>query len=398
LIDLGWIGLVVTFTLLVVIARWSLWAGLTVSAITLGLFYLPLPGLAACVWQVLADPSIISLAFAVGLIPVIGGTLERSGLLGDLVDNLRIGKRLFLMSGPALLGMLPVPGGAILSAPLVNKAGGSLPGDSKVAINIWFRHVLTMIYPLAALLPAAKMASIDLYIAVLYITPVFIFVAVIGYVFLLREVKGRITYASPFDPAKLALPVVVLLSAPVIHITLLSFMKGCPGEFPLVLGVLVSLLLAFWAGKFRGKDIFYVCRRMKPWRYALIILAIFIFMNVFRASGAAGVIARIPLSKSVLIVAVGAILGVVTGRVQVPVSIMLPIYQAKFGAVAMPPLTFMVMYFAIFIGYIISPVHPCVLVTMEYFGVGFRDFFRKLAAPAAISLLAAFAAGLLFIK
>jgi len=59
----------------------------------------------------------------VAIIPLIGGGLEESGRMAELVSNLRIGRRAFLASSPALLGMLPMPGGALLSAPLVEREG-----------------------------------------------------------------------------------------------------------------------------------------------------------------------------------------------------------------------------------------------------------------------------------
>ena len=335
-----WIGLVASFLILLVVARRSLWVGLTVASIVLGTFYLKTPQVIAVFQQTLTDPSILYLAVAVGLIPVIGGCLEESGLLGDLVNNMRIGKKMFLMSAPAFIGMLPIPGGAILSAPMLEKAGDDIPGVQKLAINIWFRHMLTMIYPLATLLPATKMASVDLYDTVLYILPVFIFLTFLGYVFFIRGIKGKVKYASPFDLAKLIKPMVIILSAPVVHCMMIVLGVGRSREFALMVAVSVSLVLAILMGRLKADKLSYIVRIMKPWRYVLIILSVFAFMNILEATGAARIIANMPFPRNELIVLLGILLGIITGRVIVPISIIIPVYQIRFGPDPMTPLIF----------------------------------------------------------
>jgi integral membrane protein (TIGR00529 family) len=51
---------------------------------------------------------------------------------------------------PALIGLLPMPGGALFSAPMVETAvaGCSLTQDRKTAVNYWFRHIWEFWWPL----------------------------------------------------------------------------------------------------------------------------------------------------------------------------------------------------------------------------------------------------------
>ena len=37
----------------------------------------------------------------------------------------------------------------------------------------------------------------------------------------------------------------------------------------------------------------------------------------------------------------------------------------------------------------ISPVHPCISVSLEYFNVGLKDFLKKVFWPAILALLTA---------
>jgi hypothetical protein len=48
------------------------------------------------------------------------------------------------------------------------------------------------------------------------------------------------------------------------------------------------------------------------------------------------------------------------------------------------PITFAVIYTALFFGYMISPVHPCVGVSLEYFKVPMKSFIKLLIVPTSI--------------
>jgi hypothetical protein len=53
----------------------------------------------------------------------------------------------------------------------------------------------------------------------------------------------------------------------------------------------------------------------------------------------------------------------------------------------MPLVAFAMAYFSIFIGYAISPIHPCVSVSVEYFETSMGSYVRKIALPGVISLV-----------
>ncbi|MBN1755923.1 DUF401 family protein [bacterium] len=382
-----WLGFLVSLAVLLVVGKKNIGLGLIIAALILGIFNLPFSGILDLVLTTLTDWSVILLAIAVGLIPLIGGLMESSGLIDDLVENLRMGKKLFLATTPALIGMLPMPGGALLSAPVVKKGSEGVPADQKVAINVWFRHVLIMIYPLADLLPSSKMANLNLYKVILYLLPAFFLMVLLGFIFLLKGIKGRIEYQSEFNLKSLIRPILVLFLAPLIHVTLMNVFNGIIPEIPLLIGVSCSLLLVVSYAKPGLKGFLNNFKKMKPWKFFLIIIGMFLFLNMFNGSGSPQVIADIAFSKSFLIVIIGAFFGFITGRVQVPVSILLPIYYSGYGRETMNTLTFSIMFVSIFMGYVISPVHPCVSVSIEYFRSDLKAYFRKLIIPAAIILL-----------
>ena len=51
-------------------------------------------------------------------------------------------------------------------------------------------------------------------------------------------------------------------------------------------------------------------------------------------------------------------------------------------------------YFAVYLGYILSPVHPCVAVSAEYAGSTLGGVLKTLLAPALVALALDTLAGL----
>ena len=318
-----WTGFILSLVVMIGVARKNLWLGFIAGAAVLGVFNLSARETFNEVTRTISDPSILLLAFSVGTIPLIGGVLEKSGLMDTLVSNLKLKRTLFLVFGPAFLGMLPMPGGALLSAPLVRRAGDDIPDEQLAAINIWFRHVLVLIYPLGALLVTTKIAHLNLYKAMLYLFPGFILMLILGYIFLLRGIKGNMQTQKSVELKKVLSPIVIIIAAPLIHVSLMSIFPSLLQEIPLIIGVLCSLSLAVILGKLPLKKMAPVIKGVKPWKYFMIIIGMFLFLNTFIASNISEIIANAVSSRHFLVIIVGAFLGFVTGRVQLPVAIII---------------------------------------------------------------------------
>ncbi|MBU0985405.1 MAG: DUF401 family protein, partial [candidate division Zixibacteria bacterium] len=112
------------------------------------------------------------------------------------------------------------------------------------------------------------------------------------------------------------------------------------------------------------------------------IVGMFLYLHIFEVSEARAAIAAIPLPLLTLSVGAGFLLGFLTGRIQLPGSIVLPVYMATAGGISFP--VFALIYFGIYYGYVTSPVHPCLVVTCEYFGVTIRRMLLLLLWPTII--------------
>jgi integral membrane protein (TIGR00529 family) len=386
---LAWIGFFISLATLLVISRKSLMVSMFVGALILGVFTLSPSELAWELWSSFVDLSIVLLALAVGFIPLIGGGLSQSGQMDALVKNMRIGKKAFLAFSPALVGMLPMPGGALLSAPLVEKAGEDMAQEKKAGLNVWFRHVLYLVYPLSpALIVSIKLANLDIYQVLPYLASFLVFSVALGYFFFLRSVRGRMEYEEKFSLKKLLTPLTVIVIAPVLDFLIKALFPGVIEEAATLVGVATSLTLVIVFGRIGLKEFRQIFRKSKPWDFALIIIGMMVFYNVFKASSIPELIAEVRIPPEILCVVVGFLLGFATGRIQLPAAIIIPLFATKFGAMSTP--VFALMFFSIFLGYVLTPVHPCVALSAKFFRVDIKDFFKEVGPPALIAFTISF--------
>ena len=110
---------------------------------------------------------------------------------------------------------------------------------------------------------------------------------------------------------------------------------------------------------------------MKVWRFPLLIVSMFLFLEVFIASGVPDQIASVDL-PFILFLILAFILGFATGRAQLPFTILIPIYLTQYGLTVFPIFEFALLYSVTFLGYIITPLHPCVSYTYQYFKTSYK--------------------------
>ncbi len=100
----------------------------------------------------------VSLTALLLLVNVIGAAMEEIGLSQRLVpamQGLFKSRRFALALIPLMMGMLPTPGGIMLSAPMVREAGDKIGVERSrlAAINFLFRHQWEPVWPLFPVVP-----------------------------------------------------------------------------------------------------------------------------------------------------------------------------------------------------------------------------------------------------
>lgn len=386
-----WVGFFAAIAALLVLSRKDLSLALLAGSVVLGVFTIGPTETLESFARTLTTASEMLLALAMGLFPVLGMLLQKTGALDDLIENLRISKKLFLSFSAALIGLLPVPGGALLSAPLVKKASGSLSPERSFVINIWFRHVLILIYPIGpALLVPAKIANISVYEAIPYLFPFFLLLVALGYIFLLRDIQDDMTYERESQPRRLVMPLLIILLPPLLDITFNSLFTITPKELVTFCAVLASIVVATVWGRVSLPSLRAYTVQAKPWKFIAIIIGMFLFIGVFRESGMGSLIASLAVPAVVLSVVIAFLLAFVTGRTQLSASVVIPTYLGAAGLLSMPHGLFAITFVSIFLGYLISPLHPCISVSLEYFNTTLERAIRAMASQTIIALVIVF--------
>ncbi len=391
-----WIAFIIVIALIMIFSKKELGIILSIGALIFAL--LTQVDILESLITVFTDPSIIILAIIVVLIPILGGIMDESGLMLELVQKMNVSKKTSLIVGPAFFGLLPVAGGALMSAPIIDQIDSNLTPNRKIAINVWFRHVFLLIYPISpALIVGSILAGISLYIIVVAMIFPFIVMSIVGYFTLLRSVDTeRENYER--DLKMVFRNLIPIIIAPIIDFLGRTFFDLSYPEIFLLIGLCLSIWVALIFAKMPFSRIKEISKTMKIWRFPLLILAIFWFLDIFKKSGLPEDIGALNLNF-IIFICLGFFLGFATGRVQVPLSIIIPIYLIQNVITVMILVDFVFLYCATFLGYLITPIHPCVAYSVNYFKTDYKNAFKDLAIPTFICfgiLLGIYALTLLF--
>ncbi|MBD3187433.1 DUF401 family protein [Candidatus Bathyarchaeota archaeon] len=390
-----WAGFAISTILLILVARKTLWGALASAAFVLGVFTVAprTIGLLFLAVGTTLDNFFLALSFAI--IPVVGKLLNEAGYMTSLVSSIKISRASFNMISPALVGLLPVPGGALISAPMIDETASDLPAQYRCASNVWFRHVLFIVYPVSStIILSTQVAQVNRYLAIACLIPFLVIAIILGYVFFLKKVEGKLESTETYPRNMVIRPLIILAITPAIDLLLRELAFPLAGiEFEnlsLMIGTTCSLILAIAWSEMKLSKFLKVTRAAHPWNFFLFILMMFFYLEVFNASGIDGLISSYNLHPTILLCMLGFAFGFITGRMNVPLLIIIPIFLNDSALPSMTLLPFAVVYMSVYVGYVISPVHPCLSVTLEFFKVSYIKTAKVMIPPGAILLALTF--------
>lgn len=182
-------AVIVSFCFLgvMVYKRVNLGITLNLTASLLALLSISWLEIPTIIYNTSVDLSTISVVFASFGIMVMSQLYKETRVINDLSESLsRIIKnsKLLVSILPAIMGLLPVAGGALMSAPLVeaetDKLG--LKAEKKSYVNVWFRHTIFPVYPISQILIlTAKLTGLTLTSIIVRQIPIVISMIVAGY-------------------------------------------------------------------------------------------------------------------------------------------------------------------------------------------------------------------------
>ena len=343
--------------------------------------------------QAVVDPLTLRLITIVLLITFLGqvlrSTLQMEGLIRSLSDLL-VDRRWLLALLPMLIGLLPMVGGAMFSAPMVEEAsqGMNVSNERKTFVNYWFRHAMETVFPLyPSLVLAAGLMGVTPQVLTKTQWPLCLATLAGGFLFGLVGIR-RLSDSVEDKPArKESLALLGTSVWPIVLVLALALLLGLDLILSLVL-TLVALILVQRLGPRRLWEMV----RSVPFGAVPIIVGTMIFRQVLESSGAIAAASEAfsSLGIPVLLVvfAIPFLVGLMTGLALPAFAIGFPIVLPLCGPDVVTSGCGMVAFAGGFLGLLLSPVHICLTLTRAYFRAAWGGLYR-LMIPAALLIVAA---------
>lgn len=399
------IRMTLVFILVLVLIRKNLSLGnaFMLGSLCLGLLFAMPPGqLAMAFLHSAIDPKTLALATVVTLILVLSQSMDQAGQLQRLLAHFRgllSTPRLNLVLFPALIGLLPMPGGAVFSAPMVKELGAeSGLNDAKLSfVNYWFRHIWEYWWPLyPGVLIATLMADINLPLFVAASCPLTIVAMLLGS-YPIRNLQSEpldVVRSRKNDALKFLTELVpiVLVIVPGLGLGVLfskyGVMPAIAKEAGLILSLCLSIGWLWHRNRFSRQQIASILNDRQLIKMIYMIMAILVFKGVLNESRAVSQIsgelvrARAPLF--VIVAMLPFLVGLFTGITVAFVGSTFPILISLIHSLGQSQfiLPYMVMALTVgFAGVLLSPLHLCLLLSNEYFETPAASVYKFLWLP-----------------
>jgi integral membrane protein (TIGR00529 family) len=390
-------GLVLVFIIWLLRRKVSMTAVMPIGAALLALLYLlPLPDLGRAVWMGVASPKSLEMTATLALTMVMENLLRTTGMLKRMVASLSAAlpdRRMVMAALPAMIGMLPSPGGAVFSAPMVAEAAEGIPAspEQKALINYWYRHIWEYVSPLyPGIILAAGLTGFSTQQLFLAHLPFALTVIVAGAWFCFREIDPALPEQDTLQGGRVQqFGTFLLMSSPI----LLSLSLVVAFKVSAVLALTGGVLILFAVHRYQPLQVLKTLRESLSFKALLLVVGIMVFQEVLRATGAlagiSGYFASSGLPIPLLIALIPFIAGLMTGLTVAYVGITFPLLLPLMGDIQ-PALWLEALAFASgFCGVMLSPVHLCLVLTREYFGADTALVYHRLVAPSLVVLMAA---------
>jgi integral membrane protein (TIGR00529 family) len=363
-----------------------------IGTVLLGLWFgHGFPAIGAIAWKRASEPDNLLLTLVLLQVVWLSTLMAESGVMKDLVSTVRrrVPYRFSFAVLPAVIGFLPMPGGALFSAPMVDSCDPDrqLTGLFKTQINHWFRHIWEYWWPLyPGVILALELTRLQLWLFIAVELPVTLAAVIIGYLLLLRRIPRGMSQAIESDPpsGKVRFPALI---APILAVI---------GAFALIQlavpGVQrVSRYIPMAAGLCLALAVLQAQRRMplSVWRQALVswralqivllVVAVRIYAAVIEAPLPGGLLPVAVLRRELALSGIPEILlvallpficGFTMGSTVGMVGASFPLALSLLGPQpALGPLlaTTVLAYGFGYMGELLSPVHVCLVFSVDYF-------------------------------
>ncbi|MEM1666953.1 MAG: DUF401 family protein [Nitrososphaerota archaeon] len=292
--------------------------------------------------------------------------------------------KLITVTIPSFLGLLPIAGGALLSAPFVDKIGNDLGLNKgeKVFINVWYRHTLLFACPINdALVLTVALTSIKLSDLISGLLPSMFIMFTCGYPLLMKR-KRHIT-TEFVEQHSSGMSLVPFLSA-VIVATILSVVLNM-GLYGIVLGTATGIISVLLISKPKGVSILRSFMDKRTLTITLVLYSAMLLRGLIINTSIPASINTFSLVLPPLIIEI--LLPFFLGYMLASISGAIALSFATFASgIASTIHDVALIYGSAFIGYTVSPFHLCLVFTAEYLKTNVMSAYKYMLPAATVTI------------
>ncbi len=315
----------------------------------------------------------------------LGFSMQELGLLRRLCETISdiIGK-LSLAILPAIVGFLPMPGGALVSAIMLTDLVKRYKVESEEAtfVNYWFRHLWVPVWPLyPSFIIGAMVVEVSYLKIIEACYPVTIGMILAGIIFLrnytLKLGEFRLETLKDLTSALYPLILVVILAIIL--------------RVDLAITLPIAVLLLYIHKRPSMAKVRKILRRTLDPKIVVLIFAVMFYKDLIAYTHSAQIFFNhlkelsipTPIASFLLAFVVGFAVGIEISYS----AIALPLLTAFTGLGSnLIPKNLMLVFGAGLLGVMMSPLHLCLILTSEYYSADLGRVYRYLI-PAGIVLM-----------
>lgn len=382
-----------------------------------------LPVIGGVAWRRFSEPDNILLAVVLLQVIWLSSLMAEGGVMRGLVEvvRARVSPRVAYAALPAVIGFLPMPGGAMFSAPMVDSVDreGRLGGLLKAQTNQWFRHIWEYWWPLyPGVILALELTRLEIWQFMAVQFPITLVAIGSGALLLRRIPRGegarsegarptaaRPTAARPTaarqDRARflnLVAPILTVIVAFALVQLVFPGLRRVSRYVSMAIGL--CLALAVLQGQ-RRLPLSAWRKAIVSWRavqITLLVLVVRVYAAVIEAPLPGGLLpvellrqelVRFGIPDTLLIAFLPLICGFTMGSTVGLIGASFPLVLSLLGP--QPGIgrllgTTVLAYGFGFMGELLSPVHVCLVVSAEYFRARLLSAIAGLIPPALLVL------------
>jgi uncharacterized protein len=352
--------------------------------------------------------NLLFLLLTIFLVIVFSSQMSETGIIRQLVDMVqsRASRRVSVAVLPALIGLLPMPGGALFSAPLVDDCDteNQVPPVLKTKINYWFRHIWEYWWPVyPGVLLAIEITQLPMWQFILLQIPLSILAVVSGYIFLLRKVENdhgcresKKTFRF-IEFLKMTFPLLIIIIAIGIRI-IFPAVAQVNKYIPMCIGILAAIVLLQIVRPLRVPNWKKIIFSRRTLMLIILVAAVRLYGAFIEADLPGGVplvetmrmeLNSIGIPLLAIVIITPFIAGLATGLSIGFVGAAFPIVINIIGLEPQTGIllaTTLLAYGSGYMGMMLSPVHVCFIVTNEFFKTRLVKSLAGLLPPVSFIL------------